>query len=114
MAVQTVKAQAQVVFMKKGTIDTSVIFDTHRQIKEIVESYKEVNLKVSTITSEVNQNWVGKGRNEFESQYQLLIKKIDDFGDTLQDIYEALVKAEESYEEADDSLRKDFVKAISS
>lgn len=95
-----------------GHIDTEKINATHRQIKEIVESYKNVNLEVSQITKKIKENWVGKGRNEFESQYNLLIKKIDDFGDTLYDIYDALVEAEAEYETSDDSLRQEFVKAI--
>ena len=97
-----------------GHIDTEKIYATHRQIKEIVESYKDVNLEVSQITKKIKENWVGKGRNEFESQYNLLIKKIDDFGDTLQDIYDALVEAEAEYETSDDGLRQEFVKAIES
>lgn len=95
-----------------GSIDSALIYDTHRQIKEIVESYKELNKKVSDITSEVRDNWVGQGRNEFESQYKLLISKIDDFGDTLQDIYEALVEAEASYEDEDDTIRQKFAMAM--
>lgn len=106
--------KSNAVVMVDGTIETNVIYDTHTKIKEIVESYKEVNQRVSDITKTVNENWIGKGQTEFESQYKLLIKKIDDFGDTLQDIYDALVEAEASYEEQDDNLRKDFVKAVSS
>ena len=97
-----------------GHIDTEKIYATHRQIKEIVESYKDVNLEVSQITKKIKENWVGKGRNEFESQYNLLIKKIDDFGDILQDIYSALVEAEAEYETSDDGLRQEFVRAIES
>lgn len=97
-----------------GNIDTAKIYATHRQIKEIVESYKEVNLEVSQITNRIKENWVGEGRNEFESQYNILIKKIDDFGDTLQDIYDALVESEAEYETSDDGLRQEFVKAIES
>lgn len=100
--------------MIDGTINSGDIFDAHTKIKEIVESYKDINIRVHSITEKVNENWVGNGQTEFESQYNLLIKKIDDFGDTLQDIYDALVKAEAAYEEQDDNLRKDFVKAISS
>lgn len=94
-----------------GTIDTEKIYATHRQIKEIVDAYKEVNLEVSQITQKVRENWVGDGRNEFESQYNILIRKIDDFGDTLLDIYDALVEAEAEYETSDDGLRQEFVKA---
>jgi hypothetical protein len=95
-----------------GNIDTSVIYDTHAQIKEIVEAYKDVNLRVNKITSEVNENWVGSGNNEFQSQYRLLISKIDDFGDTLQEIYDELVKAEASYEDTDDDIRQDYKMAL--
>lgn len=95
-----------------GNIDTAKIYAAHRQIKSIVSSYKEVNKEVSEITIKIEENWVGKGRNEFESQYNLLIRKIEDFGDVLQDIYDALVEAEAGYEEADDTVRQDFVQAM--
>lgn len=97
-----------------GNIDTQKIYNAHRQIKTIVSSYKEVNREVSDITLKIQENWVGKGRNEFESQYKLLIRKIDDFGDVLQDIYDALVDAEAGYEETDDTIRQDFVQAMES
>lgn len=100
--------------MIDDTINTDDIYKTHQQIKKIVESYKEVNKRVDKITRTVNENWVGLGQIEFESQYNILIKKIDDFGDTLQDIYDALIDAEAAYETQDDNLRKDFVKSASS
>lgn len=94
---------------KPGTIDGQMIYDTHSKMKELMESYKDVNLAVNQATNKVLDNWVGKGRNEFESQYNLLIKKIDDFGDLLKDIYEALVDAESAFLEMDDNIRQDFV-----
>lgn len=96
----------------EGTINTAMIYDTHRQIKTIVDSYKEVNKRVADITAEVNENWVGKGHNEFESQYNVLIRKIEDFGDTLKEIYDSLVEAEADYEDKDDDIRQDFVMAM--
>ena len=60
------------------------------------------------ITHQVKENWVGKGLNEFEHQYKTLIKKIDDFGDTLIDIYEALVQAQGEYDTADDNMRQAY------
>ena len=38
-----------------GHIDTEKIYATHRQIKEIVESYKDVNLEVSQITKKIKR-----------------------------------------------------------
>ena len=95
-----------------GNINTALIYDTHVQIKEIVESYKEVNLEVSLIKAEIEENWVGKGSNEFQAQYNILMKKMDDFGDTLQDIYEALVEAEASYEDTDDKIRQEITMSM--
>ena len=40
--------------------------------------------------------------------YKTLIKKIDDFGDTLIDIYEALVQAQGEYDTADDNMRQAY------
>ena len=94
--------------MRSGHIDTSIIYDTH------VQAYRQANSEVARITAEVNENWVGQGQTEFESQYKLLISKIDDFGEILQDIYNALVEAEASYEDADDDMRQDFVMAMNS
>lgn len=95
-----------------GNIDTAKIYDTHSQIKEIVESYNDLNLKVSKITLKIKQNWVGKGSNEFESQYSLLIKKVEDFGDALKDIYDTLVEAEAEYETVDDKIRQQYDMAM--
>jgi len=95
-----------------GTIDSAQIYATHSKIKEIVDSYNTVNLEVSQITQKVKENWVGKGRNEFESQYKLLISKIDDFGEALREIYDALVEAESQYETLDDEMRQQLVMAM--
>jgi len=100
------------VVMCNGDIDKEMINNTHRQIKTIIESYKNVNLKVNRITSDIKENWVGLGATEFESQYKLLISKIEDFGDTLDELYDALVNAEFKYEEADDEIRQKYVMSM--
>ena len=91
-----------------GTIETEKIQRAHETIKQLVSEYKDVNFKVEEITHQVKENWVGKGLNEFEHQYKTLIKKIDDFGDTLIDIYEALVQAQGEYDTADENMRQAY------
>ena len=91
-----------------GTIETEKIQRAHETIKQLVSEYKDVKFKVEEITHQVKENWVGKGLNEFEHQYKTLIKKIDDFGDTLIDIYEALVQAQGEYDTADDNMRQAY------
>ena len=95
-----------------GTIETEKIQRAHETIKQLVSEYQDVNFKVEEITHQVKENWVGKGLNEFEHQYKTLIKKIDDFGDTLIDIYEALVQAQGEYDTADDTMRQAYKMAM--
>ena len=95
-----------------GTIESAKIKEAHIKIRKVAESFKDTNFEVSRITRTVKQNWVGLGRTEFDSQYRMLISKIDDFGDTLKDIYEALVQAEAEYTTVDDGLRQELVMAI--
>ncbi len=95
-----------------GTIETALIKAAHTQIKEIATSYKDVMLEVEMITQKVRENWVGVGRNEFESQYNILIRKIEDFGDALQDVYDALVDSESHYMETDESKRQDYIMSM--
>lgn len=94
-----------------GTIMTEKIKNTHVEIKKIVDAYGDVQLQVSEITLKAQENWVGKGANEFEAQYKLLIKKIEDFGDTLLEIYEALVQSEAEYQTTDNDVKQSFNEA---
>ncbi len=91
-----------------GTIESVKIKEAHQQVKAIAESFKEANREADEITRQLRENWVGSGRNEFESQYNLLIRKIEDFGDTLIDIYEALVDAEAAYQTGDNDMKQEF------
>ncbi len=97
---------------QREIIESVRIDEAHRRIKEIVAAYRDTGEQVHEITDRIKENWVGRGRNEFESQYNLLVRKIDDFGEALLDIYDALVDAQAQYETADDKLRQEFVKAL--
>lgn len=98
------------VTMTSGTIETAKIQATHQKIRKISEEYGKVRTRVEEITQTVRDNWVGEARDEFDDQYKSLIRKIEDFGDTLLDIYNALVDAEAAYTTSDDTQRKDYVK----
>ena len=96
-----------------GNITSKNIRAAHEQVKTIVDEFAKVNLEVYAITKTIKDNWVGEGRNEFESQYNILSRHIEDFGDTLYDIYDALVEAEAEYGATDDELRQEFVNVVS-
>lgn len=95
-----------------GTIKTEKIQSAHETIKELVSAYTDVNHRVTEITRQVKENWVGNGLNEFEHQYDTLIRKIEDFGDTLTEIYDALVAAQGEYDTADDKMRQTYVMSM--
>jgi uncharacterized protein YukE len=59
-------------------------------------------------TNNVLRNWVGKGRNQFETQMSLMKKQLDDISEGLYDIYNALVDSEEGYIEEDENVAKQF------
>ena len=95
--------------MVKGTIEVQYINNAHSKIKNIVTRFNQAKVEVNEITNELKQNWVGDGRDEFESQYELLMSKIGDFSDALDEIYDALVEAEASYQTTDDNVRQGYV-----
>lgn len=95
-----------------GTIETKYINDAHTKIKNLVTTFNEEKLEVANITKELKENWVGDGRNEFEAQYKILVSKIEDFSDALDEIYDALVEAEAEYATTDDSIRQNYAMSM--
>lgn len=95
--------------MVKGTIEVQYINNAHSKIKNIVTQFNQAKVEVNQITNDLKQNWVGDGRDEFEAQYELLMSKIGDFSDALDEIYDALVEAEASYQTTDDNVRQGYV-----
>lgn len=91
-----------------GQIDSRTIAQAREDMYNILTGYKELKKRVDDNTTKLKQNWVGKGRNEFESQYKLLISKVSDIGDCLEDMYEGLVDAEASFADTDDQIRQNM------
>ncbi len=100
--------------MVNGTIDGKLISETHQQIKKLVDSFQEQKKEVTEITNRAKQNWVGEGKNEFEAQYDILISKVNDFGDSLVEIYDALVKADVEFQSVDEKLKAEYNSAVNS
>ena len=94
-----------------GHIEESDIQAAIKKIQEVAMSYKEIRNTVDQTTRTAKQNWVGKGRDAFENQYDILICKIKDFGDTLDEICDGLINADAAYQEADNSLNRSYVKS---
>ena len=93
----------------KGNINTEVIYNTHRLMREMITEFNNSKLEVAAITQLVRDNWVGAGRDAFDTQYRTVINKIEDFGESIQEIYDALVDSEMQYEEVDVSIAQQFI-----
>lgn len=92
-----------------GHIDAGKIEETYHAVHNLVETFnKNLHPRMIGTTAIVKDNWVGKGRNEFESQYKLVISKFDDLGDVLAQIYNELVDAKAEYDTEDNKIKQDF------
>ncbi len=92
----------------QGKIDSGAIYNAHRLIRDLVTDCRNISNEVETNAKTIMDNWVGKGKTEFKSQYEYLISKIGDFTEALEDIYNGLVTAEADYETVDRNLGQDF------
>lgn len=93
-----------------GHIEESDIQAAIEEMTAIALSYREIQEKVNSTTRTVKENWVGKGRVAFESQYNILIRKIEDFGDTLEEICDSLIEADKQYQKADNEMSRSYTK----
>lgn len=90
--------------LTSGTIELEYIVAARKQMYDMVHTFLDIKERINTTTEQVKRQWVGKGRNEFETQYKLLIAKIGDMGDSLDEMYNALVDAEAAYGGADEDM----------
>ena len=92
--------------LTSGIIQEKSIIAAREKMYQMVDEFRDIKGRINDTAEAVKEHWVGRGRNEFETQYSLLISKIGDLGDCLDEMYEALVEAEASYGAADEDLRQ--------
>ena len=68
---------------------------------------------MNTITSGLLACWRGKGRTQFETQYMLMERKLEDISAILYEIYDGLVDAETTYIDADEAVAKEISASMS-
>ena len=89
-------------------LDVQGITDAAITFRDKIHDFDNCVIKVKKTTRTVQSNWVGKGRNQFETQIGLMTGQLDDITEVLYDIYNALVKAETGYIDADEETAKQF------
>lgn len=87
-------------------LDVQGITEAAIKFRESIVAFDECVRDMDKATNQVFRNWVGKGRNQFETQINLMKTQLDDISEGLYDIYNALVDAEAGYIEEDEAVAK--------
>lgn len=98
--------------MTDGTIKTASIQAARETMLTIITRFMEVEKSVALTRQNLCEDWVGDGRNEFQTQYNLLVSKVSDIGESLKEMYEALIEAEAAYADADDKYHQQVTMAL--
>ena len=89
-------------------LDVNGITDAAIAFRSNIKKFDQCVANVEKSTNDVLGSWVGKGRNQFETQMVLMKRQLDDISEGLYDIYDALVDAETGYVEEDEAVAKQF------
>jgi WXG100 family type VII secretion target len=89
-------------------LDVNGITEAAKTFRSNIDDFNQCVIDMNKATNNVLRNWVGKGRNQFETQMSLMKKQLDDISEGLYDIYNALVDSEEGYIEEDENVAKQF------
>lgn len=90
----------------KMELETKFLEDANKDFLKTLKSLEDIKKDIEDNVNLLYDVWVGKSRNEFERQYNLLFSKISDIKDSLDEIYNMMVTAQTSYDETDDDIRQ--------
>lgn len=94
--------------MSAEYINVDGIKETCKAFRDKIEVFDECVITMNETTRDVLSNWIGKGRNQFETQMELMKSQLDDISEVLYDIYQALADAEQGYIDQDEAVAKQF------
>lgn len=95
-------------------LDTDGIEDAYSDFQDGIRELENCVSRMERATSTLMDSWVGKGRNQFETEYQLIGQQLKDISDELYDIYQALLDAHTAYIDADEQVNKQIDAGMSS
>lgn len=96
-----------------GHIDVSIIEDARDEMLVLVKEYRTIVAKAETLSTAVQLEWVGKGATSFESWYEIIKSKLNDYTEMLEEMYDALFDAYNAYSEGDSTIANELNQAIS-
>lgn len=84
-----------------GKVDTSNFPEALSSIETMAKSMGELVDNLNDYKADILENWVGKGRNQFEKTYKMVVRKLKDGRDITWDVYENLIAAQQEFIQAD-------------
>ncbi len=94
--------------MSVAYIDVGGITETCKAFRDDIKKFDQCVTDMDRATKEALSDWVGEGRNQFETQMRLMESQLSDISDVLYEIYEALSDAEAGYIDEDETVAKQF------
>ena len=87
-------------------ISVGEIGDTRNEFKNSIKTFEGYVREVNKAADDLRVAWSGKGYTQFEHQYALMKRQLDDISDILYEVYEALLDAETAYIDVDEAVAK--------
>lgn len=88
------------------SLDTSSFADSANAAERLANTLEDAIAAANRAMGTLYDDWVGKGRNEFEKKYKVFERQVSDIKNGLWDLQEDIVTAETAYIEADLELAK--------
>lgn len=89
-------------------LDVKGITDACKAFRDKIKDFDACVVEMDNATNDALRNWVGKGRNQFETQMDLMKSQLADISEVLYEIYDALADAETAYIDEDEAVAKQF------
>lgn len=89
-------------------LEVKGITDACKAFQDKIKVFDSCVLEMDSATNDALRSWVGKGRNQFETQMNLMKSQLEDISEVLYEIYDALVDAEAAYIDEDEAVSKQF------
>lgn len=85
-------------------LNTKDFVPTANLMKDYAEKFNTEKERIRDATNALLEVWQGDARNSFESKYNFLYSKLEDVEDWFVDTYEALLNANNTYEDYDQAI----------
>lgn len=84
-----------------GYLETRYFESVIQAFSKGTAEYDDIRSAVGDTIDKLLPTWEGDGKKQFEYDYDILYRQLEDIGDILYELYDALVEAEAAYIEAD-------------